>query len=432
MTKLYFNSRDLLRAARLGWSGKKMWISFIGILIGYVGYLILSYVALLANGMSFGEIWGTYGLYPYVGSVCLPWYSWVLYVLGVLWAIAVLLLIGTAVAKITYRQLKGDDFYSMGDAKRFMGKNWKAAIFAPVVVFGMIAFLIICGIIIGALGRIPYVGELGFSIGLFFIFAVSLFVVFLGIVFGFSFALSPAIVGTAEEDTLETVIQLFSTLWSQPWRLVLYQILLGFYIALSTAILSVMSLGSLLLINGACGLFMGDRKMGFLTERALQLLPSKCPAFDWLSGIATRIWADPRVGGQAIRVTESISGWIAGITLILIVGFVLSYGFSIWIAGQSLIYIILRQKKDDENLLERKDKEEQEEERKREEEEKKRQEEEKKREEERKKAEEAKKAEEEKKESKEAGEAKQEKSEKAKEAKKAEEEASGDQEKKGA
>ena len=382
MTKLYFNSRDLLRAVRLGWSGKKMWISFLGILIGYVGYLILSYVALLVSGMSFGEIWRTYDLYPYIGSVGLPWYSWVLYVIGVLWAIVVLLLVGTGVAKITYRQLKGDDFYSMGDAKRFIGKNWKAAIFAPLVVFGMTVFLIVCGIIIGALGKIPYVGELGFSIFLFFIFTVSLFVVFLGIVFALSFELSPAIVGTAEEDTLETVIQLFSTLWSQPWRLVLYEILLGFYMALSTAILSVMSLGSLLLINGACGLFMGDRKIGFLTERALQLLPTKCPAFEWLGGIATRIWADPHVTGQAIRVTESISGWIAGITLVLIVGFVLSFGFSICVAGQSLIYIILRQKKDDENLLERKDKEEQEEERKREEEEKKRKEEEKKREEE--------------------------------------------------
>lgn len=388
MTKLHFNCRDLLRAARLGWSGKKMWISFIGILIGYVGYLILTYVALLAGGMSFGGIWRTYDLYPYIASTGLPWYSLVLYVIGVLWAMAVLLLVGAGVAKITYRQLKGDDFYSMGDAKRFIGKNWKAALFAPVVVFGMIVFLIICGIIIGALGRIPFIGELGFSIGLFFIFTVSLFVVFLFIVFALSFKLSPAIVGTAEEDTLETVIQLFSTLWSQPWRVVLYEILLGFYIVLSTAILSVMSLGSLLLINGACGLFMGGQKMGFLTEQALKLLPTKCPGFEWLGGIATGIWADPHVTGQAVRVTEFISGWIAGITLVLIFGFVLSYGLSICIAGQSLIYIILRKKKDDENLLERKDKEEQEEERKREEEEKKRKEEEKTREEERKKAEE--------------------------------------------
>jgi hypothetical protein len=281
-----------------------------------------------------------------------------------------------------------------------MRKNWTAAVLSPVVLFAMIAFLIVCGIIIGALGRIPYVGELGCSIGLFFIFTVSLFVIFLGIVFAFSFALSPAIVGTAEEDTLETVIQLFSTLWSQPWRLVLYQILLEFYIVLSTAILSIMSLGSLLLVNGACGIFMSGRKMGFLTEQALRLLPTKCPAMEWLGGVSARIWADPHLTGEAARVTESISGWIAGITLVLIMGFVLSYSFSIWIAGQSLIYIILRQKKDDENLLERKDKEEQEEERKREEEERKRKEEEQKREEE-KKAQEAKDSEETEEESKE-------------------------------
>ena len=178
VTKLYFNSRDLLRAARLGWSGKKMWMSFMGILIGYVGYLVLSYVALLASGMSFGEIWRTYDLYPYAASAWMPWYSWVLYVVGVLWAVAVLLILGTGVAKVTYRQLKGDDFYSMGDAQRFMRKNWTAAVLSPVVLFAMIAFLIVCGIIIGALGRIPYVGELGCSIGLFFIFTVITFIGF--------------------------------------------------------------------------------------------------------------------------------------------------------------------------------------------------------------------------------------------------------------
>ena len=398
MTKLYFDCRDLLRAVRLGWSGKKMALSFCGLIVAYLGYAILSYVALLAGGRGFGEIWRTYDLYPWISGAGFPWYTWVIYVVGILFAIVVLFWFSTAVAKVTYRQLKGDDFYSMGDARKYVKKNWKAAVFSPVVLFGMIAFLVVCGIIIGLLGRIPYVGELGFSLGLLFIFAVSLFVMFLGIVFLVSMILTPAIVGITGEDTLETVIQLFSTVWSQPWRLVLYEALLGIYNAIATAILTVLSFGALLLIHWASGLLMGALhmvpKMDLITGIAVRLLPTKCSILGELVGLFKGLYLPEIVTSADIRGTVLVSGWIAGITLVLLLFFVLSYSFSICSAGQSLIYLILRKKKDDENLLEKKDQEEEEEERQREEEERKREEEKKKEEEAKKEEEEEKKKEE--------------------------------------
>ncbi len=358
MTKLYFDCRDLLRAVRLGWSGKKIGLSFSGLIIAYLGYAILTYVALLAGGQSFGAIWGTFGLYPWVCLSGVPWYTALIYVVGILFAIVVLFRYATAVAKITYRQLKGDDFYSMGDARNYVKKNWKATIFSPLALFGMMAFLILCGALIGLLARIPYIGELAFSLGLPLIFAVSLFVVFLWVVFIVSLALAPAIVGITGEDTLETVIQLFSTVWSQPWRIALYEILLKFYAVLATVILAIFSFKAAQLIHWACGLWMGD-KMDSIIQVALRLLPAQCPvAGGFIGGTASG------VGGTLL-----VSGWIAGIMMLLVVFFVLSYSFSICCAGQTLIYLILRQKKDDENLLEKKDQEEEEEEREREEEE---------------------------------------------------------------
>ena len=104
MNNLYFDCRDLLKAVRLGWSGKKMALSFCGLIIGYLGYAILSYVALLSGGQAFGEIWRTYGLYPWISGAGFPWYTWVIYIAGILFAIVVLFRYATAVAKITYRQ----------------------------------------------------------------------------------------------------------------------------------------------------------------------------------------------------------------------------------------------------------------------------------------------------------------------------------------
>jgi len=354
VSKVYFDVRDIAKALRLGFSGKKMALGFVGVVLGYVGYAILAYLALLAGGYPFGEIWGSYKFYPCVAGLSLPWYSWVIYGVGVVFWVLVLLATAAGVVKIAYRQLKGDEFYSLGDAKKFLRNNWKAAVLSPCVILAVLAFLVITGIIIGLLGRIPYVGELGFSIGLPVVFGGSLFAVFTAVVFAFSLLLSPAVVGTAEEDTLETIVQSFSTVWSQPWRLVLYEVLLGVYVVLATALFGAFAMVALWLMNQACGLLMGQ-KMGELTAVALGYLPSGL----W-SAIGAKLGGLPLQVGAGAKGTVLVSGVIGGIWLALILGFVLSYGWTSWAVGQGIIYLILRYKKDQENLLERKEREEEE------------------------------------------------------------------------
>jgi hypothetical protein len=55
---------------------------------------------------------------------------------------------------------------------------------------------------------------------------------------------------------------------------------------------------------------------------------------------------------------ESVAAVILGIFLLIIFGLVLSYGMATWSAGQTINYLIIRKRKDDENLLEREDEEE--------------------------------------------------------------------------
>jgi len=362
VSKVYFDVRDIAKALRLGFSGKKMALGFVGVVVGYIGYAILTYLALLAGGYPFGEVWGNYKFYPCVAGLSLPWYSWVIYAIGVVFWVLVLLATAAGIVKIAYRQLKGDEFYSLGDARKFLRNNWKAAVLSPWVILAVLAFLVITGVIIGLLGRIPYIGELGFSLGLPVVFGGSLFAVFTAVVLAFSFLLSPAVVGTAEEDTLETIVQSFSTVWSQPWRLVLYEVLLGIYVVLATALFGAFTVAALWLINQACGLLMGH-KMDELTAVALGYLPK---AGLWSAIGAKLEWLPLRIS-EGAGGTVLVSGIIGGIWLALILGFVLSYGWTSWAVGQGIIYLILRYKKDQENLLERKEREEEEEERKEEE-----------------------------------------------------------------
>ena len=64
MTNLHFDIRDLFRAIRLGWSGKKIWTGLCGLLVAYVLYMALVTVGYSLSGTSTGDLWGRYGLFP--------------------------------------------------------------------------------------------------------------------------------------------------------------------------------------------------------------------------------------------------------------------------------------------------------------------------------------------------------------------------------
>jgi len=138
---------------------------------------------------------------------------------------------------------------------------------------------------------------------------------------------------------------------------------LGIYVVLTTALLGAFTIAALWLVHWICGLLMGD-SMVKLTSVALGYLPH----FGFWSALWTKLgWLPLREGAEITRTTVQVSGVIAGIWLALILGFVLSYGWTSWAVGQGIIYLILRYKKDQENLLERKEREEEEEERREEE-----------------------------------------------------------------
>ena len=360
---LHFDYRDVFRAARLGLAGKKVWIQFCGILFGYIVYLIFNYVAFLSKGMNIGEIWKLFGLFP-LPFLGFPWFGWVIFGVGAAIALAIWLLASSAVAKITYQELKGDDFYSVSDSLGFVKKNWKPVLFSPLTLIGMIVFFLAVGALIGLLAKvIPYVGEIGLSL----IFGIpivgaAVFTVFMAVVFLFSLILGPAIVATTGEDTFETVIQLFSTIWNQPWRLVVYQIVLKFTQFLAVGVMAWFTVKGLKVIHLVMGWSMGD-KLDKLLASAAGLLPKfHLPILgeSRLFPHFSTLWANLGNPGPMVW-TMDVAGIIIGITLILIGFFIFAYGGAVINAGQTLIYLILRLKKDEENLLERKEEEEEEE-----------------------------------------------------------------------
>jgi hypothetical protein len=367
MTKFYFDIRDVFRAPRLALSGKKILVQFVGLLIGYLGFLIFSYVAFLSAGSSFKETWQYHGLFPLSALPFTQWYSWVIFTIGGLFALICWLLASAMVGKITYEQLKGDDFYSSKEALKFLKKNFSPVILTPFSLLAFIAFLIICGIIVGLLGKIPYVGELG--LGIFFLvplFAAGLFLAYVIFIFVFSLLLTPAITATTKEDTFETIVQTFSTIWNHAWRYFLYTGFLGVMAKVGIFIFGYFCFRATQFIYFTCHILMKD-KLADIWDEALSYITIPSHLLDYFSNIFPGIkfrFHLPEIGpGVYLNWSGEISAFFIGISLVVIIFMVISYGLATLSAGQTLTYIILKKKRDDENLLERKTETEEEEER---------------------------------------------------------------------
>jgi len=159
MTKLHFNYKDIFRAFRFGFSAKKIWVGFEGLLFGWLGYMVLGYLAYLVSGTSIAAVWENFRLLPMPDAVAaLPAFNvggWILWAVGVVWLVFAALTAGVAISKLTYEQLRGDEFFEVKEAWKQALKSLGALIATPVLLGLFIVLLLAAGLLLGLIGRIP-------------------------------------------------------------------------------------------------------------------------------------------------------------------------------------------------------------------------------------------------------------------------------------
>ncbi|MFH1852739.1 MAG: hypothetical protein ABIA75_10370 [Candidatus Neomarinimicrobiota bacterium] len=360
--KLYFDVRDVCRAPRLALSGKKILIFLLGLLSGWVAYWVLTNIALALAGYSFATVWEKFGLYPCLYATgCGPWYAQLVYWIGIIIWFLTINLACTAVARVTYKQLKGDEFYSSGDAWKYVKKHWHPVVFGSFSIIVIIVLFLFMAAVFSLFGKIPYVGEFLFALPYLFYFFGAVFTVYTAVVLITSFIYTPAIVGAYEEDTMGTVFQSYSLTWSQPWRILLYNLILLPLGYLSVYIFGLFWYGGYKLINIVFGAewFMGmGAKLTNIVGYASQIVfPSFCSGGCSGCGGCGLCCLFPAAAGD-IPVVQAIAGVIVAIFLFLLFASIVAYGLSILSVGETLMFVIYKKKSDDDNLLERKDEEE--------------------------------------------------------------------------
>ena len=361
--KLYFDVRDIFRSPRLALSGKKIWLFLKANIFGFAVYWVLSYIALILGGTNFSEAVNNFGLYPCVYCAeNISLMSQIIYWIGIaVWVISIYFAC-TAVSRITYKQLKGDDFYSVADARKFIKIHRYPIILSWVSILLIAAFFGLGASVFALIGKIPFVGEIIFSLLYLLYFFGSVFTVYTSIVFITSLIYSPAIVATLEEDTMGTVFQSYTITWSQPWRLVLYHLTLLPIVVIGVTIFKWFWFSAYKLINIIFG---ADWLMGVKLQNIVGWATDLVnPQFGFCNFMKCSTTVDDTVSQQTLlslndgvllSSSEYIAGTILAIILFILLMSIVSYGLSILSVGETIMFIIFKKKSNDENLLDRND-----------------------------------------------------------------------------
>ncbi len=356
MTKLHFDFRDIFRAGRYGFSGKKITVHFLGLVFVYLIYEILVYLSLLISGGSAAsDFWNRYALLPVCPFVDynLPPLTIGAMGVGTLILFVVFFLTSTMVSKITIQQLRGDNFFSMRESAGFAKKHWKAVFGIFVSLIVIFVLLALTPIVVGLLGKIPAVGHILVmlaSILTILAFFLGLLMVYLLVILKVSLFFAPSVVAAVDSDTFETVYQHFSMVWNQPWRLVVYETLLFGVKLICVPIWAVFCFA---------GFVLAMLPIGWLIPTDMQVIMGH--ANQWLGGWIQKLvallpvsqflvldWTEPANS----PITLKIASIFMTLSLLFIAGLVIAYLLSIASVGNTLIYTIVRKRIDGENLLE--------------------------------------------------------------------------------
>ena len=161
----------------------------------------------------------------------------VLYVTGIILWIISYLFWSTILSKITLNQLKGNNSFPIINGIKFSLKNWKSIILSPLTILLIITLFFIIGIFLSLLKTIPILGPISFSILIPIYFLGALFILYSLFCFLTSILYTPSIVSCYEEDVIGTVFQSYSITWSQPWRIIFYNIISLILMALGLEIM---------------------------------------------------------------------------------------------------------------------------------------------------------------------------------------------------
>jgi len=359
MSEIHYSIRDPWRAPRLGASGRKMRVAFKSIIYGYFVYLFFAYASHMSAGTSPVAIWQAFHFFPsdpaFPGEI--PSHLWNL---GLVASILVVMMGSTGIVKLTYRQMKGDDFYGASDAWKCALERGRSTVFTPLMLLILFGLVCLSLWLLAWTSKIPGVGPLVLGLSVIPAFFVALIGIYLLISLLLSLIYAPAVMGTTGDDGLEGVVQVMSLLWSMPWRTLSYTAATFAASTVATWLLAIISMGAMALtLNIFSKVYGFGSEFSTILTGMMSYLPLE-PTI--LSSMPSWLWPGPFVElfpllDTTSMATGNLSGigslesFLGGVSMLIVLGMVLSFWVSCLMSGITASFLALRRMKDGEILL---------------------------------------------------------------------------------
>ena len=268
-------------------------------------------------------------------------YHWFYCIVFFVIKLAVISIAGGAICRLAALQFARGEKPGLSETLRFSIKKFVSLFTAPLAPMAIIIFLGLFIFILGLIGNIPWIGELiiGITLPLALITGSLVTVVLIGAVAGFNL-MYPVIVYEGS-DCFDAISRSFSYVYSKPWRMVFYTVIAGLYGAI--CYIFVRFFVFLLLLT--THLFL---RLGVWADNSSKQL-NKLAA----------IWPEPSFmnlpGTQGFVTTnwsESVAVFLVYLSLLVVVGLVVSFIISFYFSANTVIYSLMRNKVDGTDLEE--------------------------------------------------------------------------------
>ncbi len=338
-----YNFKSLLTAPAKALKVKKIFVCSVGLLAALAVYDILVYLALLIDGRSLTAVFKVYCLFPFEIAGFSSIISVVLYYLGVFGAVVMIMLGMLAATSCDFEELRGNPFFSAYDSLKFTLSRSPQLLISIFAVALFIMLIILLGILVGLVTRIPVAGDLLYA--LFFLFpnfVIAIFTVLIIFVFFVSFFIMPITVAAdRNKESFNSILESFLTITRHPFRWGLYTAFSLVAAKVCGFIYAFFSYKAIQLVWASTAVG-GGEKIDRLMASGFARLPLKSEAVRFTTNLFPQVYIGFDLTSLAEGGSESIAGYILAIMLFLIFVSIWGYMLSVVATSQAYSFAIIK------------------------------------------------------------------------------------------
>ncbi|MHC4596889.1 MAG: hypothetical protein ACYS9C_17375 [Planctomycetota bacterium] len=257
-------------------------------------------------------------------------YHFVYCIIFVLIKLAVISVAGGAICRIAALQFAQGEKPGLTEALRFSTKRFTSFFIAPLTPVGIIIFIGLFIFLLGLIGNIPRAGEL--IMGIFMLLALIagalIAIVLIGAVAGFNL-MFPSVAYDGS-DGFDAISRSFSYVYAKPWRMLFYSAIAAVYGAICYTFVRFFAS----LLFSVTYWFL---KLGVLGDN------SQLTAI-WPGSSFTRLVGPLDL--SAPNWTQSVAILLIYLSLLVVIGLVVSFIISFYFSANTIIYSLMRNKVD--------------------------------------------------------------------------------------